>query len=269
MKLGTYIRAKRKELFQSAADFIKKQNLDIPLPTYYGIEQDKFTPSPKDLYKVIVDLKLNPKITYLLWLLDQLPDESLKSYFPVPSLDTEDYEEHVLFNPDQMQSISKSHIDYFIRNRLARILLMYTFTNSVDSIELEEYYSDFSKHSKATIRKELKNLVEKGYIYEPKPNYFKSNMRYLYIPKIPEFLNLHKEVAKDIIDKGNWSEPVHGQFGQYNKGYCNFQLRTLSREQFDFMKEILIQAFEESKRLENKAGQEFFILINIGALNEK
>ena len=55
----------------------------------------------------------------------------------------------------------------------------------------------------------------------------------------------------------------------YQKGFYNFQLRTLTPEQVDLVKDLMVQSFNETIKLDNEAGQEYFALFTLGALNEK
>jgi len=270
MRLSDYIKKTRKEQYKSAGEFLKNTKLNIPISNYYSYENGGIVPKPDDLLIIIRTLKLNEKISFLLWLHEHLPDESIKKYFPVPSLTNSNKEDIArIYRLEETSTVCPVHVGYLLENYLARNLLVFFFVNAASSMELEYLYKEFSKHNKQSILKEIKKLIEMGYVRENGKHLYSACSKYLYIPKTNEFEQLRKLSAIDMIENSDIKNEQYTEYGKYNKGAFGIFNRTLTPEQLDHATSLFLSAFSEVQTIPSYAGQEYNICFLVGAFKER
>lgn len=265
MKLGEYIRQARKAKFNSVKQYIEEAGITIKTSSMTAIENGQFHPSMEILQEIIKSLSLEIKQTIFLWLQEQLLPE-FKPFFPVEDL-TKEKDKAV--NPDQITIVNKAHIDFFIKNRIARLILHYVYINGMNPIPHTELFSFFSKHPKKEIETAINKLSELGYITKTSKTHVKALSMFLYFPnKASDLKPLIDEIYADSFKNCNYHSKFNTKYGEYPEGYRNYKMRTLSIEQLNYVKYLLNQVFSEIHNLPNGPGHEYFIGVGIGALKE-
>jgi len=271
MKLSEYLSTQRKRKYSSAGDFIKKTELGIPLTNYYYYERGEIIPKIEDWVKILKALSLNIKFGITLWLHEHLKDEDLKLHFPLPELSSDNKKVKIFeqFNSNETMTISRGHVKYLTENRLARILLTYLYINRKDQLNLNEVFEQFSKHKKSDIEKQLRRLIDFGYIEKNEAKKYCALAKYIYVPTTQHYDDYRKEIMLDIIKTSQVNTPISNQYGNYEKGLDLYYRRTLTPHQLLHILNLIRSFWNELCFLKDEPGQEFNMCLFVGALNEK
>lgn len=271
MRLHEYLLKERKVKFKSVEEFISKTKVNVTATKYYYYERGQVVPPSEELEKIIKALELHPKFVITLWLYEHIKDDTLKAYFPLPVLKDNEQVDHVEIPHanSTTTTISKGHIQFFIKNRLAFSLLEYIYINANDKLTIDELYFEFSKHSKSDLKKYLSVLVEYGYIgYDKNKKYHAYNTD-LIVPSSPEFEELRQKQIADSLDYGYFCKPVKTKYGEYPPGISIIFKRTLDKEQYSYITSIVRNLYNEYRKMPSKPGQEFSLSLLLGPFLER
>ena len=270
MRFHEYIHEQRKNLHTSVKQFLKENKLKISETNMYCYERGELLPKCDDLTYLIRALNLNPKFVLTLWLHEQLPDETYKRYFPLPEISTtnQKYYKVISQNIDDTTTLSKGHVPYLIKNRLARQLLSYFYINPTDELSHTEISQLFAKHKKEDILVELNKLIDFGYIGMNSHRKFHALSKYFYVPSTPHYIAYRKQVMIDMIMHSDLSSQKTS-YGHYREGSELYYKRTLTPEQLDYFVGLVQSLYNDLIQLPSSAGQEYNVCLLVGAMNEK
>lgn len=205
VSLGSFLKNARKQKSLKSIDVIKKADLEISLALYSQWENNRKTPTPKDLEKICGALCLNKKIAFFLWAQSNMPTRNLRKIFDLKQheydffLSQPSIASDVFYPASVTKTIQERDTDFFVRNPAAGAILM----RGLAAGNLQEGAWNIDKLidglgiTKTKGRSLIQELIKRSYLIQKNGLYrTPEGIKYIYMPESLQFEQLRKERIK-------------------------------------------------------------------------